>query len=237
MLYLIGLGLNMKGYSREAYHAIKSSKKVYLESYTVELPYTKEELEKHLEIKIEISDREKVENLSLIGEAKKQDIALLVYGNPLMATTHITLIEEAKKQKVEIKVIHSASILDAIGETGLQIYKFGKTTSIPKHEADSFIEVVKDNLKINAHSLILVDIGLELNETLSKLKKALEKYKLKIDKIIICSRLGTDESKVLYDKIENLKDKKMKKPFCIIIPGKLHFVERDVLEHLSLNHL
>ncbi|MEK6926357.1 MAG: diphthine synthase [Nanoarchaeota archaeon] len=233
MLYLIGLGLNSKGYSKEAYETVEKADKLYLESYTVEFHYSKEEIEKEFGKKIEDADREKVENLSLIDEAKKQDVALLIYGTPLTATTHITLIQEAKKKKVKIKVIHSASVLDAIAETGLQIYKFGKITSIPNFEADSFIKIVKENLSINAHSLILVDIGMNFSEALDKIANACAKHKVKLEKVIACSRLGNSDSKIYYDGTNNLKSKKVKAPFCIIIPGKLHFVEKEFLEGFS----
>ena len=39
MFYLIGLGLNEKGYSREAYDAITKCKKIYVDNYTIEFPY------------------------------------------------------------------------------------------------------------------------------------------------------------------------------------------------------
>jgi len=96
MLYLIGLGLNEKGISKQGLEALDKCKKIYLESYTVDFPYSIEELEKVIEKKIIPANREKVENLSIVEEAKKENIALLVYGSPLFATTHITLIQEAK---------------------------------------------------------------------------------------------------------------------------------------------
>lgn len=233
MIYIIGLGLNEEGISLEGINAVKKCKKIYLESYTIEFPYPSKNLEKVINKKIIPVDRDFVESLEILDEAKKQDIALLVYGSPLTATTHTTLILETKKRKIKVKIIHNASVMDAVAETGLHLYKFGKIASIPKHEADSFVEIVESNLKINAHSLILVDIGLELNETLNKLIKALSKYKLKTDKIILCSRIGTKKSQIIYSKIENFRDKKTKKPFCIIIPGKLHFTEEDFLKNLK----
>ncbi|MEK9207878.1 MAG: MGMT family protein, partial [Patescibacteria group bacterium] len=53
----------------------------------------------------------------------------------------------AKKLGISTKIIHNASIINAIGITGLQLYKFGKVSSIP-FENDT-IEVPYDNLKIN----------------------------------------------------------------------------------------
>ncbi len=227
MLYLIGLGLNIDGISAYGLKVVQQCKKVYLESYTVDLPYFVEGLEKIIEKKITIVDREFVESLRIVDEAKKQDVALLVYGSPLVATTHITLVQEAKLSGVRCKVIHAASIIDAVAETGLQLYKFGKIASIPKHEADSFTEVIKDNQKINAHTLLLVDIGLDFGEALDRLEK------VKIDKIVVCSRLGMGQSEIIYEKIGNLEGREVQKPYCIIIPGKLHFLEEEVLKSFS----
>ena len=176
--------------------------------------------------KIIPSKREFFENKSqeLIKEAKKENIAILIYGSPLIATTHISLIQKARKLGIQVKIIHNASILDAITETGLQIYKFGKIASMPIFEADSFIQIIKDNQKINSHTLILVDIDLDLKDALKKLES------LNLGKIIICQSLGTKNSKIFYDSVNNLKKLRIKKPFCIIIPSKLHFIEEKVLE-------
>lgn len=211
MLYLIGLGLNEKNISRQGLEAIEKCSKIYLESYTVNFPYNAKDLEKVLGKKIVEIEREKVEDLSLIKTAKKEDVALLVYGSPLTATTHITLVQEAKKQKIKYEIIHNTSILDAIAETGLQLYKFGKTTSMPKWQKNftptSFMEIVKENLSIGAHSLILIDISLGLKDAISELEDSAKKNRVKIEKIVICSRLGTKDSKIFYEKTGELKTK------------------------------
>ena len=161
MLYLIGLGLNVDGISAYGMEIVKKCKRVYLENYTVDFPYSVGELQDVLDKKIILADREFIESCSIIDEARKIDVALLIYGSPLTATTHITLIQEANACKVKYKIIYNASVLDAVAETGLQLYKFGKIASMPEFEADSFMEVVKENQSINAHSLVLVDIGFE----------------------------------------------------------------------------
>ncbi|MFH1310814.1 MAG: diphthine synthase [Nanoarchaeota archaeon] len=234
MLYLIGLGLNEKGISQQSLEVLKKCKKIYLENYTVDFPYSFEKLEEVIKKKIISADRGFVESLKFLDEAKKIDIALLVYGSPLVATTHVSILEEAEKQGINLKVFHNASILDAIGETGLQIYKFGKITSMPSFEADSYMNIVKQNLSIEAHSLILIDIGLNFKNALEKLIKNGDKYKIKLDKIIVCSQLGTDNFKVYYGDISKLKTKKIEKPFCLIIPSlKLHYVESDFLKNFE----
>ncbi len=238
MLYLIGLGLNLNGISKEGLSAIDKCDKVYLEAYTVEFPYTLEQLSENLGKKIEKLDRNEVESDRLVKEAKKQNIALLVYGCPLFATTHQTILEDASKQKVKIKVIYAASVFDAIAETGLQLYKFGKVTSMPawkkNFSPDSFLEIVKENQSIKAHSLILVDIGLGFSDALNQLKISLKNKKMNFDKIVICSNLGGENSKIIYSFLESLeKNKKISAPYCFIIPAELHFVEKEALSRFE----
>ncbi len=221
MLYIIGLGLNEKGISKKGLLVLEKCKKVYLEGYTVDFPYKLSDL--HLgkkKKKIIKLGRSEVESERLIKEARSTNIALLVYGSPLFATTHMSLVLDAEKTGVKVKVIYSASVLDAVAETGLQLYKFGKIASMPKEEAD-FMQYVEENKKIHAHSLILVDIGQSFEE-------ALERLNIK-EKIIVCSRLGCEDRKIVYGGIGKLKKEKIKQPFCFIIPSKLHFVEEEAL--------
>jgi diphthine synthase len=233
MLYIIGLGLNSRGISKEGMLALQSCKKVYVEGYTVDFPYDIE-TELKLSKNLEVLGRSKVESNFLIKEAKSRKIALLVYGSPLFATTHMSLIQDANEQGVRTKVIYSASIFDAIAETGLQLYKFGKIASMPawngSYEPDSFIDLVKENRSIKAHSLILVDIGLHFKKALVQLEMAAQKKGVDLGKLIVCSRLGSEDGKVFYNNTEILRKKDIRAPFCFIIPSDLHFLEKDVID-------
>ena len=238
MLYIIGLGLNRDGISKFGLAVAKKCKRVYLENYTVDFPYTKHQLEEVIGKKIIDANRNFIESLKIIDEAEKLDVALLVYGSPLTATTHITLLQEAKKSGIRTKVIYNASVFDAVGETGLQLYKFGKITSMPKwnpaenYEPDSFMEVIKENKSIKAHSLILIDIGLDFQNALEELEIAAKNHNIKLTKLVLCQVLGTQNRKISYKTIGEFKEfSGVKKPYCIIIPGKLHFLEKEVLEN------
>ncbi len=238
MLYIIGLGLNERGISKEGLEAVSKCKKIYLENYTVDFPYTEYQLEEIIGKKVKIANREKVEDLSLVDEAQKLNVALLVYGAPLSATTHITLINECRASGIKYKIIYAASVFDAIAETGLQLYKFGKTASMPKwqksFEPESFMEIVKENKKIDAHSLILVDIGLEFKDALKQLKIAAKNQEIKIEKLVVCQALGTRNQKILFRSLEEVETfSGVQKPYCIILPGKLHFLEKETLEIFS----
>jgi len=236
MLYLIGLGLNERGISLRGIKALKKCKKVYLEGYTVDFPYTVEKLDKILKKKIIVLERDAVESDNLVNEAKKENIALLVYGSPLFATTHMSLISEAREKKVKTRIVYAASVYDAVAETGLQLYKFGKIASMPKWEENyepySFLEPIQSNQLIKAHSLILIDIGLSFKNALNQLEKAVQKrgVKLNLDKILVCSRMGSKDSRIIYGDMNKLKKQDVLAPFCFIIPGDMHFLEKEVVE-------
>jgi diphthine synthase len=235
MLWIIGLGLSEKGYGREAYDAILKADTIYAENYTVEFPYPIKSLESQFKgKKFLVAGRDFVEGLEILESAKRKDVVLLVYGSPLMATTHISLVEEAKKRKIKVKVIHSASVFDAVAETGLQLYKFGKTASMPGFEADSYMEIVGNNLGINAHTLILIDIGLGFKDAVEKLSRDADKNNVEIKKIVVCSRLGNKDGRIYYGDVKKLKSREVKSPFCIIVPSrKLHFMEEEFLKNYA----
>ena len=238
MLYLVGLGLNEKGITLEGLEAIKKCKKIYLESYTVEFPYDIKKLEKVIGKKIIKLGRADVESDKLVKEAKKENIALLVYGSPIFATTHVSLLMDCEKNKIKTSIVYSASVFDAIAQTGLQLYKFGRIISMPKweknFEPDSFLESVKQNYSINTHSLVLVDIGFSFNKALEQLEKASEKRGIKLEKILVCSAMGTSNAKMFYGKISELKDKRIISPYCFIIPGEMHFIEKEMVERFGV---
>lgn len=241
MLHLIGFGLDAKDISLKGIEALKKCKKIYLETYTsyVNAP----EIEKSLGVKIVPANRQFVEEATkMIDEAKKQNIALLVPGDPLAATTHIDLILRCSKQKVKYEIIHSVSIFNAIAETGLQLYKFGKTASIPKwaqsFKPESFYESINDNLKINAHTLLLIDIGLPVSEALGYIHQIAKKrndLEMLKREFIVCSRTGTQKSRVYSGIMEKLMKQKIDVPACIIVPAELHFMEQEALRTFSKN--
>jgi len=233
MLYLIGVGLDLKDISLKALEAIKSSSKIYLETYTTTFPYKIEDLEKTIGKKVIQSGRKQFEDevLTLTDQAKSENVSILIYGDPLAATTHITILRECKKKKIKTEIIHNISIFNVVSDTGLHLYKFGKTTSLPKwlsnYKPTSFIEIIKENLSIKAHSLILVDPGLLLKDALDEIEQSDKEDILKNKEIIIFSRGGLKDQKIIKGKLKQLKEKKILEPFSIIIPSSLNFSEEN----------
>jgi diphthine synthase len=239
MLYLIGLGMDKKDISLKGIESVKKCEIIYLETYTNIYYYSQKEIEKVLGKKVIKADRKIVEDgKEILENAKKKNVALLVSGDPLSATTHIDLILRAKKEKIKVNIIHAPSIFTVVAETGLQLYKFGKTGSIakwqPNFSPESFYDLIKENLNMGAHTLLLIDIGLKVNEALGYIESIAKSRdpEMLARKIVVCENLGNEKQKISYAKVAELIKKKFSLPACIIIPGKLHFMEEEMLRRL-----
>ncbi len=248
-LYLIGIGLsNEKDITIRGLEIVKKCDKVYLENYTSLLQCSKEDLEKFYGKEILLADRETTEqgDEKIIAEAKEQEIAFLVVGDPFSATTHVQLFKLAKEKNVKVEIIHNASVLTAVGEVGLELYKYGKTTSIPFLEDHPNLETPYNIIKKNKelHTLCLLDLKPQENKfmTIKEALEILEKIEERKQAGIIsentlvvgCARLGSENSIIKAGKIKDIKQFDFgKPPYCLIIPGKLHFVEEEVLKLFS----
>lgn len=167
MLYLIGLGLSdAKDITVRGLEIVKKCKRVYLEAYTSILMAAKtEELEEFYGQKVYIADRDLVESGSdeiLEGADKGDDIAFLVVGDPFGATTHTDLVLRAREKGIATEVVHNASVLNAIGCTGVQLYNFGQTVSMvfftDTWRPESFFDKILENRRLGLHTLLLLDI-------------------------------------------------------------------------------
>ena len=117
----------------------------------------------------------------ILEKAKSSKVSLLVVGDPFSATTHIDLYLRCIHEGVKVEVVNNASILNSIGITGLSLYRFGETVSIPffteKWRPYSFYDKICRNYKNDLHTLILLDIKVKeiSEENLAKGKKIYEK--------------------------------------------------------------
>jgi len=238
-LYLVGLGLwDEKDISVKGLELAKSCDIVYMEEYTSKLGVSKDSVEKMLDKKVILLSRKDVEQSDIIiKEAKRKDVALLVGGDPLAATTHIDLILQARKQKIKTRVIHSSSIYTAICESGLFIYKFGKSCSMPfpakGFNPTSFYEVIADNQKNGAHTIVFLDLHPEENNfmTINQALETLVKLGLNEDTIAVgFARMGSEDQIIKAGKIKDLIKFDFGKPqHVLVIPGKIHFMEEEAL--------
>jgi len=65
----------------------------------------------------------------MLEEALALEIAFLVVGDPFGATTHVDILLRAREKGIKYQVVHNASIMNAVGCSGLQLYSFGKSAA------------------------------------------------------------------------------------------------------------
>jgi len=246
MLFLVGLGLNgASSLTLEGLQALKHCEHIYLENYTSLVENVKA-IEREVGKKIKLANREMIENKSdeIIQLAKKEDVGIIIIGDVLSATTHISLILEAEKERVKVKIFHNASIINSVSNTGLSLYKFGKIPSMSKDvESDIPYNTIKENGE--NHTLILLDLmpeekkTIKFSEAIERLLEIEDRRKEKVftkDRLCIgCCAVGTEHEKIVFGKAGSLANKKIEVyPQCLIVIGKLHFVEEEYLEKFKI---
>lgn len=246
-LNIMGIGLNdEKDITLKCLELVKKADFVYLENYTSKLNCNLSYLEKLYGKKIILADRKLVEmdaEKTILQQAREKEVAFLVVGDVFSATTHMDLYLRAKKLGIKTRITHNASVLTAIGITGLQLYKFGKITSIPIENENVEVpyDVLKSNQKNNLHTLFILDLKLNSNDSLS-LNDAI-RYLLKVElkkgeKVLTdntlcigCAKLGSLDQIIKVGKANDLLKFDFKNGMhCLIVPSKqLHFMEEEAL--------
>lgn len=248
VLYLIGIGLfDEKDITVRGLEIVRQCKYIYLEIYTSKLSCSIEKLEELYGKEIILADRNLIENRAeteILAKAKDSDVAVLIIGDVFSATTHADLRARAIEKNIQVHIVHNASVLTAVGIIGLELYKFGKVTSIPFANSDiiSPITAYDANKKIGLHTLFLLDLNpsenryMTINDGLNYLTdKGIP------DKTICvgAAALGSEKPDIFAGTISKVKNHKfIVYPQCFVIPGDLHFVEEECLElwkHKSKN--
>lgn len=164
MFQLVGVGLgDAKDVTVRGLEAIQAADIVYLEAYTSFLINSShEELAKFYGRPVLIADRSMVESGEVLAEAQHKAVVLLVVGDVFGATTHSDLVVRCTEQGIPLKVIHNASIINAVGCCGLQLYRFGQVLSLcfwtDSWRPDSWYERLQQNRSMGLHTLLLLDI-------------------------------------------------------------------------------
>ncbi len=248
VLYFIGIGLfDEKDISLKGLEVLKKCEKIYLDNYTSKLGVPIYKLEQLYGKRIILADRELVEKNAehtILEDAKDKQVAFLVVGDVFSATTHVDLLIRAKELGIKTGFVHNASIFSAVSVSGLQLYKFGKTTSIPfpakGFEPATPYDVIKENKKQGLHTIVLLDLDPKSNKFMT-IKQAID-YLLNIESkkrqnvftentlVVGCARLGSDKPIVKVGKAKQISEQEFGKPLhCLIVPGKLHFIEEKAL--------
>ncbi|XP_020222618.1 probable diphthine methyl ester synthase [Cajanus cajan] len=268
MLYIIGLGLgDEQDITLKGLEAVKKCNKVYMEAYTSLLSFGLStdglsNLEKLYGKPIILADREMVEEKAheILSEAHDAHVAFLVVGDPFGATTHTDLVVRAKKMAIDVKIVHNASVMNAIGICGLQLYRYGETVSIPffteTWRPDSFYEKIQRNRMMGLHTLCLLDIRVKeptleslcrgrktyepprymtINTAIEQLLEIVEaREESAYNKDTECvglARLGSEDQMIVAGTMKQLQLIDFGAPLhCLVITGKTHPVEEEMLD-------
>ncbi|XP_073792565.1 diphthine methyl ester synthase isoform X1 [Danio rerio] len=222
MLYLVGLGLgDAKDITVKGLEIIRKCSRVYLEAYTSILTVGKDALEEYYGRELLLADRDMVEQQAdeILKGADVCDVAFLVVGDPFGATTHSDLVLRALNAGIQYRVIHNASIMNAVGCCGLQLYNFGETVSIvfwtDTWRPESFYDKIKKNRDMGLHTLCL----------------------LAVTEDTVCvglARVGAEDQTIRSGTLRELASCDLGGPLhSLIISGHLHPLEVDMLKLFS----
>mgnify|MGYP000465733320 CR=1 FL=1 len=246
-LYLVGIGLGEKGISVKGLEIARKSDMVLLDSYTNVIDENKvKTLSGLIGKEVRLADRTSLEeNIDpLIEESKKKRICILVPGDPLLGTTHISIVVRARELGVKCEVIPGASIFSSIGLTGLSPYKFGRTVTIPHLEKSfkprSFYYQIKLNKDVGLHTLVLLDTergGMSPSVAVTILDEIENEERLGVvsnsDLIFVLSRIGEENQHICLDRLESVISKEFgPPPHSLVLPGKIDEVEREMIKAL-----
>ena len=247
MLWFIGLGISgFKSIPSEALDVLSKADIVYLEQFTS--PIVKSDLTKIKNAtkgEFKLAKRWLVEDGSeILKNAKKKKVVLLAYGDPYIATTHIELRTRAIEDKIKTYSIHAASSLTSmIGECGLHFYKVGRIATIMsemKSLTTPYYVIYKNIIEGN-HTVLLLEYNQDkdffldpkdaLNGLLETEKGQIRNVISTSTYVIVASRVGFKDQKIISGKISSLKKIDFgKPPHTVIIPSRLHFTESDALK-------
>jgi diphthine synthase len=254
MLCLVGAGIYETVEMSNSIKILKCCDKIYLERFTSPISDNFIMILKSTlgpEKKFEIVKRWFVEDgRQILDESKRLNVGLISYGDPTIATTFTELRIRAMKNNIVVKVVHAASgITSLVGECGLQIYKIGKLVTMmeEKQSAISVYSTLFSNLNLNCHTIILMEYRenddsseffLKPNFVMSKLLEAEKDITYEIVSedsfLIVVSRIGAHDQKIVSGKIQSLIDLEHGKgPHSIIFPAKLHFTEEEAIMNLT----
>jgi len=254
MLSFVGLGLyDEKDISVRGFETIKDADLIFAEFYTSRLMgVSLERLSEFYGKDVRLLGREEVEVSpeEWMSLAKNKKVAFLVGGDPMISTTHLDLRLRALKMGIKTRVVHSSSIVTAVsGLTGLQNYRFGRSTSIPypyvargkRIVATSPYDVVVENLERDLHTLLFLDIQMDRYMTASEgagLLLEMEKLsggdRLTAALGVGVARAGAEDANVLADWLPNLAERDLGGPLHIlVVPARLHFMEAEGLVALA----
>jgi len=163
------------------------------------------------------------------------------------------VVNTARKLGVRVEVFHSASAFTAaIGESGLDIYKFGPTATVPfwfeNYRPTSFLDVISRNLENREHTLVLLDVDQKTHRPMDitdavgimKAAEAERRQGLVRDdlKVVILANAGREGQEIRYVALggitDGVKGSLSGKAIALVVPAQMSFAEKENLTSSAL---
>ena len=242
MLTFVGLGLyDEQSVTVEGQSAIGAADEVFAEFYTSRLTGTTiERLEEFHETSIEVLDRAGVEQEpeTVLDSAAARNAAFLTAGDPMIATTHVDLRLRAYDRGIETRIVHGTTAQAAASSlTGLQNYRFGKSTTLPFPDTfgeavpESVVETIDENRARGLHTLVFLDIQAADDQYLRADEGASHLAAVFDDQLAVAvARAGSPDPIVEANRCSALADGEFGGPLhLLVVPGDLHELEAEAL--------
>lgn len=249
-LKLLGLGLSKKSVTEKTIQELSTCDIVFFENYTSLSCDLDLQFLRNFNRNIEVVDRKFIESntskiIKLLSEGK--NVCIVTIGDPLIATTHVALVVEAKSKGYDFLIVPGISVhCYMMSKSMLSSYKFGKSVTIT-FPNDGLIDttpynVIYDNFSRGLHTMLYLDLkenkpmtAKEALELLIEMEKKEKRNLITSETIVIVGqKLGCDDEEVVALKIKDALNYKFKDPpHIIVFPGdRLHFMEVEALKCL-----
>ncbi|QKQ99375.1 diphthine synthase [Metallosphaera tengchongensis] len=244
-IYFVGLGPSKMFLTKASIEAMRNADLIMLDKYTsITCDLTAEALTEITGRPVILADRNLLENrqreiIKHLDEGR--NVAVVTVGDPMIATTHVSLAIEARKKGHDLKVIPGISVhCYVISKSMLSSYKFGRSVTVTfpvlgKLDPTPY-RVIKANREQGLHTILYLDLKedavmtaeVALNYLLQLEKEIGEGVLTHEDWIVVGERLGCPDERVRAMKIKAAKMEKFGEPPHIIIVPSRNLYEMEV---------
>lgn len=253
VLVLAGGGVWPGSLTRELLELASNADVVYVDVYTSPgASWLVEELSKVARGRVVEAGRDALESGAgrIVEEARKGLVLVVAPGDPLVATTHVSLLVEAARRGVEWRLSPGVSgVVVAKVASGLQYYRFGRTFTVPGPwrgvKAYSIIEYAYTNICAGLHSAVLLDLDdegrqlppgeaarilLEIEREVAS-EAGVEPFLARLMALVV-SKAGLPGQSVGSSRLADVGGISWQPPATLIIPATVHPTEAEALQAL-----
>ncbi len=253
VLVLAGGGIWPGSLTREVLELASRADVVYVDVYTTPgASWLADELSRVARGRVVRAGRELLESraLDVVEEARRGLVLVVAPGDPLVATTHVSLLVEAARRGVEWRFAPGVSgVVAAKVASGLQYYRFGRTFTVPGPwrgvRAFSVVEYAYTNICAGLHSAVLLDLDdegrqlppgeaarilLELEREVAS-EAGVEPFLAGLMALVV-SKAGLPGQSVGSGRLADIGGVEWQPPTTLIIPATVHPTEAEALQAL-----